>query len=248
MGADGVLTRGAIEAGGSLPRNEALVTPGPARRLRLLIELTLVFVCAPVAITLALYGFRIPLFMILPPVLGGVVLYLLWDKTFHVRGELYRGFARSELWSILAIFVVVASVVTIFVATQMPQVFLNFPRDRPRLWLFVLFAYPIASVMAQELIYRTFFFHRYGPLFGDRRWIAILVNGSLFGFGHVMFYSTVAIVLSAAIGCLLAWRYDRTRSFWAVWLEHSLYGALVFTIGLGAYFFTGVASLGYADR
>lgn len=244
MGADAGLARGVIEAGGSLPRDEALVIPGPGRQLRLLLELTLVFVCAPVAITLAVYGFRIPLFVMLPPVLCGVLLYLLWDKTFHVRGELYRGFARSELMSILGIFVVVACLVAAFVATQMPHVFLNLPRYAPKLWLFVLFAYPIASVMAQELIYRTFFFHRYGPLFGDQRWMAILVNGSLFGFGHVMFYSTVSIILSALVGCLLAWRYDRTRSFWAVWLEHSLYGGLVFTVGLGRYFFTGVASLG----
>lgn len=244
MSADGAMVRGAIEAGGSLPRPASIVSPGPERRLRLLIELTLIYVCVPVAITLAIYGLRIPLFLVLPPVLGGVVLYLLWDQTFHVRAELYRGFARSELVSMLVVFVAVAAGVAVFVAVWMPHVFLNFPRSAPRLWLFVMFAYPIASVLAQELIYRTFFFHRYGALFGERRWLAIGVNGALFGFAHVMFYSTVSIVLTAVAGLLLAWRYDRTRSFWAVWLEHSLYGGLVFTIGLGRYFFTGVASLG----
>lgn len=244
MGAEGAAARSTIEAGGSLPRDAAIVSPGPERQLRLLIELTLVFVCAPVAITVAVYGLRIPLFMVLPPVLGCVVLYLLWDRTFHVRGELYRGFALSELVSILAIFVVVGCAVAAFVAHQMPHVFLNLPRVAPRLWVFVLFAYPIASVLAQELIYRTFFFHRYGPLFGDRRWLAIAINGLLFGFAHIIFYSAVSIVLTALAGFLLAWRYQRTRSFWAVWLEHSLYGGLVFTVGLGRYFFTGVANLG----
>jgi hypothetical protein len=41
---------------------------------------------------------------------------------------------------------------------------------------------------------------------------------------------------------LLAYRYEATRSFWAVWIEHTLWGWLVFTIGLGGYFFTGVSN------
>lgn len=244
MGADGSLQRGAIEAGGSLPRPASIVAPGPDRRLRLLIEMVIIFVGAPLVITLAIFGLRIPLFMVLPPVLGGVVVYLLWDRTFHVRGELYRGISRTDLVSIVTIFAAVAALLAAFVALFLPHLFLSFPLNAPRLWLFVMFAYPIASVMAQELIYRTFFFHRYGPLFGERQWLAIGVNGALFGFGHIMFYSAVSIVLTTIAGCLLAWRYQRTRSFWAVWLEHSLYGGLVFTIGLGRYFFTGVARLG----
>ena len=36
-----------------------------------------------------------------------------------------------------------------------------------------------------------------------------------------------------------------TRSFWAVFLEHTLWGGLVFTVGLGRYFFTGVGILSW---
>jgi hypothetical protein len=46
-----------------------------------------------------------------------------------------------------------------------------------------------------------------------------------------------------ATGALFAWRYAMTRSFWAVFIEHTLWGALVFTVGLGRYFFTGVGVL-----
>jgi membrane protease YdiL (CAAX protease family) len=98
-------------------------------------------------------------------------------------------------------------------------------------------------VIPQELIYRTFFFHRYGPLFGEARWLAVAVNGLLFGFAHIIFGSYVSIVLTALLGFLIAWRYERTRSFWGAWLEHTIYGCLIFTIGLGRYFFTGIGSV-----
>lgn len=244
MGTTGLPARRRLEAGGSLPRGLALVEPGPARRRRLIAELAVLFIGAPLAMTLAVYGLHIPLFMVLPPVLGVFVLYLLWDDTFHVRGELNRGFGLTQLLAILGLFVVAAALVALFVALAMPTSFLSFPRQAPRLWLIVILAYPIASVMAQELVYRTFYFHRYGPLFGERRWLAIGLNGALFGFAHIIFGNVVSVALTMVIGVLLAWRYERTRSFWAVWLEHSLYGGLVFTVGLGRYFFTGVASLG----
>jgi hypothetical protein len=34
-----------------------------------------------------------------------------------------------------------------------------------------------------------------------------------------------------------------TRSIWAVVLEHTLWGVMVFAIGLGRYVFTGVAKM-----
>ena len=52
-----------------------------------------------------------------------------------------------------------------------------------------------------------------------------------------------AVAFSFACGLIFAYRFTRTRSFLAVALEHALYGDLVFTIGLGQFFFTGVAHL-----
>jgi membrane protease YdiL (CAAX protease family) len=175
-------------------------------------------------------------------VLGGLILYLLWDSSFRVTRELSRGFSVSELLSILAICLIVGGAIAAFVQHQMPGMFLGLPRHRPRLWLTIMTFYPLMSVLAQELVYRTFFFHRYGPLFGERRWLAIVTNGALFGFGHILFMNWVAVIGTFALGILLAWRYQRTRSYWAVCLEHALYGWLVFTVGLGTYFFTGVSN------
>ena len=107
----------------------------------------------------------------------------------------------------------------------------------------VMVLYPVLSVVAQELVFRTFFFHRYGPLFRDAKWLAVLTNGAVFGFGHIIFGNIIAVFGSMVVGFLLAYRYYHTRSFWAVWLEHTLYGCLVFTVGLGGFFFTGVSNL-----
>ena len=91
--------------------------------------------------------------------------------------------------------------------------------------------YPLMSVLVQELVYRTFFFHRYGVLFGNAWWPAILLNGVLFGLGHIVIGTPLAVYGTMATGALFAWRYAMTRSFWAVFIEHTLWGALVFTVG-----------------
>ena len=123
--------------------------------------------------------------------------------------------------------------------------FLEFPRNRPDVYLRIMLLYPLMSVAVQELVYRTFFFHRYGVLFGGAWWLAILLNGVLFGIGHVVIGTPLAVYGTMATGALFAWRYVMTRSFWAVFIEHTLWGALVFTVGLGRYFFTGVGILSW---
>ena len=124
-----------------------------------------------------------------------------------------------------------------------PERFLAFPLYRTELWLLILLLYPLFSVIPQELVYRTFFFHRYGPLFGNVRWAAILINGALFGFAHIIFNNPIAVIGCMVVGTIIAYRYWMTRSFWAAWFEHALYGWLVFTVGLGHFFFTGVSNL-----
>ncbi len=131
-----------------------------------------------------------------------------------------------------------------WVYSQDPARFLSLPLARPRLWMFVMVAYPIISVVTQEIIYRVFFFHRYRGLFEGAPWLGILVNALLFSFGHIMFWNWPSILLTFFGGLIFAWRYLRTNSFWAVALEHALYGNLVFTVGLGGYFFTGVSNFG----
>lgn len=230
----------ALRAGGSLP--ETIAPPlSVVRRARLIAEIGLFFVAGPLVMAYLVRELRVPLLLMFLPVLAGLLAYLALDPTFRLRRELARGFRLRELLLIVALFVVVSSAVSIVMWLFRPSDFLSFPTHNPRLWALVMVFYPLLSALPQELAYRTLFFHRYGPLFGGRKLPAIAVDGALFGFAHVIFGSGVSVVLSGALGFVLAWRYTRTRALHAVWLEHALYGQLVFTVGLGRYFFTGVS-------
>lgn len=235
------MTAGAA-AGGTLPRAPAIAAPGASRRIRLLVELGLFFLAVPLAIRWAIHAFQVPVFVLMQPILAVLIVYLLIDRTFQLRRELTRGFSLSDLLSILAIFLIAGGMVTAFVAEVLPAKFLVMPRQRPESWQKVMLLYPVLSVLAQEFYYRTFFFHRYGPLFGGTLWAAILTNGALFAFSHILFGNWVAVAGTFLTGTLFAYRYASTRSYWAVCLEHTLWGWLVFTVGLGSYFFTGVSN------
>lgn len=233
-----------LAAGGTLLRPLLASQPRLVRRFWLVSEMLLLYVGAPLAIVWAIREYHVPLFVALQPVLLAFIVYLLWDDGFRLRRELAPRLRLKTVGWILLTFLVLGSAITYATWYWYPERFLGFPLYRTEIWQFVVLAYPLASVPPQELVYRTFFFHRYGPLFGDARGVAIVSNGVLFGFGHIIFWNPIAVIGTAVIGILLAYRYETTRSFWAVWLEHSLYGVLVFTVGIGGFFFTGIASFG----
>ncbi|HEY7669994.1 MAG TPA: CPBP family intramembrane glutamic endopeptidase [Hyphomicrobium sp.] len=211
----------------------------------LVVEMALIYVGVPLAVAIAVHDLRLPVFIALLPVLAIVLVILLADPTFSLKRELTRGFGLATLLSILAVFAVGGGAVALYVAHVHPAWFLEFPRNRPDTFQKIILLYPLMSVMVQELVYRTFFFHRYGVLFGRAWWLAILLNGVLFGLGHIVIGTELALYGTMATGTLFAYRYAATRSFWAVFLEHTLWGALVFTVGLGRFFFAGVGILSW---
>lgn len=226
-------------AGGSLPRRRDIAAPSDQRRWWLIGELGLLFVVAPLLMRHAVYTFHVPLFYALPPVLLGIIAFLFFDPTFRLRRELLRGISWPTVRSILIVFATGAVIVAGLVTVAMPERLFALASERPGKWLKIMALYPFTSVLAQEFVYRVFFFHRYGPLFSNRV-LLIVVNGLVFGLGHALFRNWIAVGGTVVTGMLFAWRYERTRAFWAVWFEHVLWGWLVFTIGLGVYFFTGV--------
>jgi membrane protease YdiL (CAAX protease family) len=232
---------GVLCAGGTLSLPELSML---ARAWRFF-EMAVLFGIAPIAIDRAVHQGGTPVFIALVPVLVLIVAFLLADRTFSMRKELTRGFSFGQLLSILGVFIVAGGAVVWYVAQYMPHLFMEFPRNRPDTYTRIMLLYPLMSVIVQELVYRTFFFHRYGLLFGRQWWLAILLNGLLFGFGHLVIGTPLAIYGTMATGALFAWRYAMTRSFWAVFIEHTLWGWLVFTVGLGRYFFTGVGILSW---
>ena len=105
-------------------------------------------------------------------------------------------------------------------------------------WLFVIILYPLFSVYPQELIYRSFFFHRYRNLFTDTK-ILIAINALLFGYMHIIFHNWPAVILTMLGGVYFAILYQRSGSIIFVSIVHAIYGILVFTLGLGEFFYHG---------
>ncbi len=221
-----------------------------AWRAWLIAEMLLVFVGGPVLLARLVYERHISLFAILPIVFAGLAVLLLALGGRDLRASLARLPGWRTVLSILALFILCGGALTLFAYERYPQWFLTFPRNNTRLWLLVMAFYPLVSVTAQELAYRVLFFHRYARALNGTGWLAIAVNAALFAGMHAVLFPSrgphfhwEAVALSFAGGLLFAYRFTRTRSFLAAALEHALYGDLIFTIGLGRFFFTGVSNL-----
>lgn len=116
-----------------------------------------------------------------------------------------------------------------------PERWLDLPRQQPGAWLLLLLLYPLLSAYPQELIYRAFFFRRYRRLFPGRQ-LRVGVSAAAFALLHIVYQSWLAVGLTFVGGWFFAQTYARTRSLRLVWLEHSVYGLLLFTLGLGGFF------------
>lgn len=188
-----------------------------------------------------LYWLRwIPLPMI--PFLAVVAVWclaILWyDKSFD-RGRLWNREAASAAFPRIArTFAVTATVIALVVAVFLPDRLFAILRERPLLWAAIMVFYPVFSVYPQELIYRTFLFHRYQAIFRTA-WLRVAASAVSFGYMHIVFENLIAVAMTLAGGFLFALTYERSRSTLTVAIEHALYGCFVFTIGLGAYFYGG---------
>lgn len=211
-----------------------------ARRTRLLLEMAGLFLLAPVAVAALRAWMGIPLIAMILPLFILMIAILSRDRTFSWRETLKSFPTLRQVGQILALFAALALVLIAFVAIWMPDQLFFLPRERPGLWFTILLLYPVISVTAQEILYRVLFFHRYGALFGNQMMLAVSANAALFAFAHLIFESWITIAVSFLGGLIFAWRYAVTGSFWAVVLEHGLYGILIFSIGLERYFLTGI--------
>lgn len=164
-------------------------------------------------------------------------LLTLWFDTSYrnhrfIQWEVPAGFLKT----MIVRFLLISALLFIAVWVFQRQSFLAFPKSNFQLWLLVIFLYPFLSALPQELIYRSFFFHRYQSLFPGR-WRMIAVNVFCFAWLHIIYDNWIAIALTFAGGLLFTLNFDKNRSLPAVTLEHALYGCAVFTSGLGRYFY-----------
>jgi len=198
-------------------------------------ELLLLFVGLPIAVAVVAPRMGFP---VLFAVFAGCLWVLLRDPTFD-RRSLWRLPGRGVFLQITGRALVLSALLTVAVVLFPVQAF-GLLRRQPYVWLLIVALYPLLSVPPQELVFRTFFLHRYGALLGSDP-ARILASAVAFGLAHLCLWNELAVGLSTLGGLMFASTYLRTRSLPAVVWEHALYGIALFTIGLGRYFVTGWA-------
>ena len=213
-------------------------TPTSARAWRLA-ELLLLFGAGPALLAMA------PSWMVIPGIMmgAGVCLTLLLTDRGFERRQLWNSQAARAQWIPMMVRTGIGCLALLLaVALLRPEALFQLPRTRPLLWLAILVGYPLLSVYPQEIIFRTFFFHRYRELLVHSRW-QVVASAAAFGYAHVVLHNVPSVLLSAVGGVLFASTYLRSRSTLLAAVEHAIYGCFVFTVGLGGLFYAGGRTL-----
>ncbi|MEJ6792963.1 MAG: CPBP family intramembrane metalloprotease [Lacinutrix sp.] len=126
----------------------------------------------------------------------------------------------------------IAILTSIYVYFTSPSDLFIVLKNKPLLWVFILFFYSVFSVYPQELIYRTFYFQRYESLFQNKKRF-IFINAIVFSLAHLLFKNSLVIILTFFCGLLFALTYKKTKSTLLVSIEHAIYGCWLFTVGMG---------------
>ncbi|HML93977.1 MAG TPA: CPBP family intramembrane metalloprotease [Thermodesulfobacteriota bacterium] len=171
---------------------------------------------------------------------GGSMLAYVYLRKTRRPDEGPRASFGEMMKRILLRFAVIAPLVTILVWTTAPDDFLSFPRENPRIWILVMALYPLLSVWPQEILYRALIYKRYAPVFGEGRGY-LIASALAFGYMHIIFLNWIAVVMTLVGGFIFADNYRKRRSLALVSIEHALYGCLIFTVGLGRFFYVGAA-------
>ncbi len=194
-----------------------------------LFELILLFVGIPISFVLE---FPIWIKMIIGVLGFGYVVFVLLrieKNQFKIYDHLnWKQFWKQTLLKLVGIAIVTTIYMWIFDSSNLYSVI----RNKPMLWVVILFIYSLFSVYPQELIYRTFFFQRYEALFKSEV-LFILINAALFSLAHIFFKNTLVMFLTFIGGILFALTFKKTKSTLLVAIEHAIYGCWLFTVGMG---------------
>lgn len=200
--------------------------------LWLWLEFAALYVGAPLAIALFMPGDLLFPALAVFSVAG---LLLLWRTGGFGWRTLVRGWRRISAIEVLALAAATLLAGMAILYVTHPERLFGMLRSGmlPVIWVF----YPILSALPQELIFRPLFFHRYGALLPSGQG-AIAVNAAVFSFAHLMYWSPVVAAMTFVGGWIFARAYLR-RGFPAAWLLHAVAGNILFTVGMGVYFYSG---------
>lgn len=201
----------------------------------LVTEFVLLFIFFPVSLYFLRHEFAPYLLIGLTTIFAWCLLLLLSDKSFKRFRLTNMKTVQRSLPLVLRVFMAAATVITIVTWWLTPEQFFLMPLQQTWIWLTLLVLYPVLSAWPQEVIFRTFLFHRYKHVFPKKRIRAILSAGS-FALAHLLFANWIAVVGSFIAGLVFSATYIKSRSTLLVAIEHSLWGCWLFTAGLGSQF------------
>jgi membrane protease YdiL (CAAX protease family) len=157
--------------------------------------------------------------------------------------ELFEGPLIGSRAGLLAFTAATAGLATAIALWLAPHAFLGLPRHRTELWVAIMLLYPLLSALPQEVMFRMLFYRRYGVLFPDRR-VAMAVNAGVFALAHAFLWNPTALAMTATGGVLFSLAYletGRGRNLLFATLLHAIAGWVIFTVGLGRFFYHGAA-------
>lgn len=174
------------------------------------------------------------------PVLFGFTVVGLWllSRTPGFRWRELRQGWDAVRWPVVLGFAAVTLAVSLAVVwATAPDAAFRLVQEQPYLLAMIVLFYPILSALPQELIFRPLFFRRYGGLLPAGGLLA--VNAALFSLAHLMYWSVVVAAMTFAGGLVFGWAYRNRRSFPLAVVLHAVAGWVVFTVGLGVFFYSG---------
>ena len=195
-------------------------------------EFTLIFVSLPLLgflLRAYLANWLIPALIILMAVCSMLLLSDPHFKRFRLTSLGEFSAVKRRLFSF---FFLGALFSGMFYGIMNQENWFSMPRNSFYDWLMLLLLYPILSVMPQELIFRTYFFHRYKRIMPSKT-VRIIVSASVFALAHIVYANVLAVLLAFLGGLLFSYTYAQSRSTFACVIEHSLWGLWMFTLGLG---------------
>lgn len=201
---------------------------------RLWSEMVLLFVILPLAVFYWVHQVADMLLVILAAI-GVYCLAILLTDTQFQRNKLWLwNNNRTHIKSAFKCFVPCAAIIASVVHVIAPERFLQWPLNDPWMWVMTLMLYPVISVIPQEIIFRTYFFHRYKRILPSKnaRWA---LSTFVFGFAHLVYGNWFAVLITWCGGAVFGYRYMQTNSMPVVVIEHTLWGSFLFTVGLGSY-------------
>lgn len=204
----------------------------------LVIEFLILCIALPTIIIVFSLGYYMFFFLWAAAIYCGYHLFYVGHENFAKDTWKWHAVNWENMKPILIRWIIACIGMYVFLYFYDPSKLFNLVAQKPMQIVMLFTIYPLLSALPQELIFCSFFFHRYKRFFKNIR-VRVYASALVFAYAHILYINPVAPILSFIAGLIFAYTYARTRSLALVTVEHALYGNAMFFIGLGYYFWSG---------